>query len=62
MITGEEVRLAAATEATRQRYESTQRDYESKKRLFDDGLLSEEAFRLVETSLAEPRSSGSAAC
>jgi len=55
VIKGEEVRLAAATEATRQRYESTLRDYESKKRLFDDGLLSEEAFRLVETSLAESK-------
>ena len=55
VITGEEVRLAAATEATRQRYDSTLRDYESKKRLFDEGLLSEEAFRLVETSLAETK-------
>jgi RND family efflux transporter MFP subunit len=55
VITGEEVRLAAATEATRQRYDSALRDYESKKRLFDEGLLSEEAFRLVETSLAEAK-------
>jgi len=55
VITGEEVRLAAATEATRQRYESSLRDHESKKRLYEDGLLSEEAFRLVETSLAESK-------
>lgn len=55
VITGEEVRLAARTEATRQRYESARRDYESKKRLFDDGLLSEEAFRVVETTLADAK-------
>jgi membrane fusion protein (multidrug efflux system) len=55
VITGEEVRLAAATEATRQRHDSAQRDYESKKRLYDEGLLSEEAFRMVETSLAEAK-------
>lgn len=55
LISGEEVRLAARTEATRQRYDAAQRDYESKKALFDDGLLSAEMFRVVETSLAEAK-------
>ena len=55
VITGEEVRLAAATDATRQRHEAALRDYDSKKQLFDDGLLSEEVFRAVETTLAETK-------
>ncbi|HXV76659.1 MAG TPA: efflux RND transporter periplasmic adaptor subunit [Candidatus Polarisedimenticolaceae bacterium] len=55
VITGEEVRLAAGTDATRQRYEAARRDYESKKELFDEGLLSEELFRQVETALAESK-------
>jgi len=54
-ITGEEVRLAARTDATRQRYESALRDYESKKRLYEDGLLSEQEFRQVTTTLADAR-------
>ena len=54
-ITGEEVRLAAASEASRQRYEAALRDYESKKRLFETGLLSELEFRPVETALAEAK-------
>jgi len=54
-IQGEEVRLAARSEATRQRYESAQRDYESKRTLFAEGLLSAEALRPIETTLAEAR-------
>lgn len=54
-IRGEEVRLAARSEATRQRYESAQRDYESKKALFAEGLLSAEALRPIETTLAEAK-------
>jgi len=54
-ITGEEVRLAARTEATFQRYESARRDYESKRALFEDGLISDQEFRVVETELAETR-------
>jgi RND family efflux transporter MFP subunit len=54
-ITGEEVRLAARTEATLQRYEAALRDYESKKKLFDDGLLSEQEFRPVATTLADAK-------
>jgi len=54
-ITGEEVRLAARIEATSQRYESVLRDYESKKRLYDDGLLSEQDYRQVTTTLADAK-------
>lgn len=54
-IQGEEVRLAARTEATRQRYESAQRDYDSKKSLYAEGLLSAEAMRPIETALAEAK-------
>jgi RND family efflux transporter MFP subunit len=54
-ITGEEVRIAARTEATTQRYESTLRDWESKKKLYEDGLLSEQEFRQVTTTLADAR-------
>jgi RND family efflux transporter MFP subunit len=54
-VTGEEVRIAARTEATSQRYAAALRDYESKKRLHDDGLLSALEFRQYETALAEAR-------
>jgi RND family efflux transporter MFP subunit len=54
-IRGEEVRLAARTEATRQRYESAQHDYDSKQALFAEGLISAEALRPVETALAEAK-------
>jgi len=54
-ITGEEVRIAARTDATRQRYESAQVDYESKKQLYTSGLMSAQEFRPVETELAEAR-------
>src|SRR5262245_2650863 len=52
-ITGEEVRLQARSEATTQRYEAALRDFESKQRLFDDGLLSEQEYRQVKTALTE---------
>lgn len=54
-ITGEEVRLAARTDANYQRYVTAKRDFESQKRLFEDGLLSESAFRQVESTLADAR-------
>ena len=54
-ITGEEVRLAAGTEATHQRYQVALQDYESKKRLIESGLMSELEFRQVETTLAEAK-------
>lgn len=54
-ITGEEVRLAAASDARLQRFEAAQRDFESKQELFKGGLISEEALRPAETALAEAR-------
>jgi len=52
-ITGEEVRLAAASGARLQRLEAARRDFESKGQLYKDGLISEEALRPFETTLAE---------
>jgi membrane fusion protein (multidrug efflux system) len=54
-ITGEEVRLTAGTEATEARYQTARRDYESKKKLYDEGLLSEQEFRQVEATLADAK-------
>jgi len=54
-ITGEDVKFAARTEATFQRYQTAKRDYESKKELFDDGLISELEFRPVESTLADAK-------
>ena len=54
-VRGEDVRLAARTEATESRLADAQRDYESKKRLYDDGLISEREFRPAEAALAEAR-------
>ena len=52
-ITGEEVRLAAAADARLQRLEAARRDYESKKKLFGEGLISAETLRPFETMLAD---------
>ncbi len=54
-ITGEEVRLAARTEATSQRYETALREYESKQQLFEDGLISDQEFRQATTALADAK-------
>ena len=54
-ITGEEVRLAARSEATYQRYETAKRDYERKNDLFDEGLISEQEFRPVQDTLADAK-------
>jgi len=54
-IKGEDVRLAARTEATMQRFRASERDFESKKQLFDDGLISEQEIRPLETALAEAK-------
>ncbi|UCF69463.1 MAG: hypothetical protein JSV80_09395, partial [Acidobacteriota bacterium] len=53
VITGEEARVSARTEATRQRLEATSRDYEAKKRLFEEGLISEQELRDAEARLAD---------
>ncbi len=52
-ITGEEVRLAVAADARLQRFEAARRDYDSKKQLYDDGLISAETLRPFETALAD---------
>lgn len=54
-ITGEDVRLAARTASTFQRYEAARKDHESKKQLFDEGLLSELEMRPLETALADAK-------
>jgi RND family efflux transporter MFP subunit len=54
-ITGEDVRLAARTAATRQRFDSARLDYEATKRLFDEGLITETELRKAETALEEAR-------
>jgi RND family efflux transporter MFP subunit len=54
-ITGEDVRVAARSEATEQRYAAARSDHESKRRLFTDGLLSEFELRQAETALAEAK-------
>ncbi|MDH3628649.1 MAG: efflux RND transporter periplasmic adaptor subunit [Acidobacteriota bacterium] len=54
-ITGEEVRLAAGLEAAEQRYATVKADYDSKKALYDEGLLAEQEFRQVESSLADAK-------
>ena len=54
-ITGEDVRIAARTDATRQRYESAKVDHESKTQLYESGLMSAQEFRPVETELAEAK-------
>ena len=52
-ITGEEVRIAAASESREKRLNVAKRDYESKKELFDEGLISAETLRPFETALAD---------
>ncbi len=54
-IVGEEVRLAARADASRQRYEIAQRDFETKKRLLTQGLIADLEFRRAESELAEAR-------
>lgn len=54
-ITGEDARLAARTEATRQRFLSAKADLESARSLFDQGLITEKELRSYETALEEAR-------
>lgn len=54
-ITGEEVRLAARSEATLERYEVAQRDFDVKRRLFAEGLISSFELEQAEASLAEAK-------
>lgn len=54
-IKGEDVRLAARSDSTGQRYEAAARDRESKRRLFDQGLISELEYRAAETAYADAK-------
>jgi RND family efflux transporter MFP subunit len=54
-ITGEDVRLAARSEATRARFLEAQRDFESKTRLYEDDLISVTELRAAEATLADAR-------
>ncbi len=54
-ITGEDVRVAARTEATRRRFLSSQSDYEATRELFEQGLITETEIRNSETQLEEAR-------
>lgn len=54
-VTGEDVRVAARTEATEQRYSSAKREHESNLRLYEEGLVSEMTLRASETALAEAK-------
>ena len=54
-ITGEDVRVAARTEATRRRYEAAASDHEAAKKLFDEGLNTETNLRQAETAVEDAR-------
>jgi len=54
-ITGEDVRLAARTAATRQRYQSAASDLEATRKLFAEGLITDTELRNAETALEEAR-------
>jgi HlyD family secretion protein len=54
-ITGEDVRLAAQTEATYQGYQTAQRQFDQKVELYEQGLISELEYRPAVSSLAESK-------
>ncbi len=54
-ITGEDVRLAARTEATQQAFESAEVDYAAASKLYEQGLNTETELRRAETALEEAR-------
>lgn len=54
-ITGEDVRLAARTEANYQRFETARDDYESTKRLYEEGFKSKSDLLTMKSSLEEAR-------
>lgn len=55
VITGEDVRLAARTDATRQRFEQARSDLEAARGLFAQGLSPENQVRQAETAFEEAR-------
>lgn len=52
-VTGEDVRLAARTAATEQRFDAARRDLEATRQLFEQGLITDTELRRAETALAE---------
>ncbi|MBN2419758.1 MAG: efflux RND transporter periplasmic adaptor subunit, partial [Deltaproteobacteria bacterium] len=54
-ITGDDVRLSARKEATLQRYKTAKEDYESTKKLFDDGFKSKSDLLKMQSSLEDAR-------
>ncbi|MCK5378702.1 MAG: hypothetical protein KAJ78_04825, partial [Acidobacteria bacterium] len=54
-ISGEDVRVAARTAATRRRFESAQSDFEATRELFEQGLINETEIRRAETTLEDAR-------
>lgn len=54
-ITGEDIRLNAGTEASRQRFETAKDDYEATKRLYDEGFKSKSELLDAQSALEEAR-------
>ena len=54
-LVGEDVRVAARTEATHQRYLQAQSDFEAKKKLLAEGLITQTELRAAETALADAK-------
>jgi len=54
-VKGEEVRVAARVDATRERFVTSQRDVEAKERLFDQGLIAELELLQARASLADAK-------
>ncbi|RLE24050.1 MAG: hypothetical protein DRJ65_10645 [Acidobacteria bacterium] len=54
-ISGEDVRVAARTAATRRRFESAQSDFEATEELSEQGLINESELRRAETTLEDAR-------
>ena len=56
-ITGEDVRLAAAKDSTYQRFKTAQEDYDSTKKLYDDGFKSKSELLNAQSALEDARTS-----
>ncbi|MDH3592751.1 MAG: efflux RND transporter periplasmic adaptor subunit, partial [Planctomycetota bacterium] len=54
-VTGDDVRFAARSESTDQRYRSAKRDLDSKQALFDQGLISELELRSAEDAFVDAK-------
>ena len=54
-ITGEDIRIAARTVATRQRFEAAHTAYEATKKLHDEGVINETELRTVQSDLEDAR-------